>query len=82
MEKVTYTELPPSEFRFGNYGYYIPTSIFFDNAAFRAFIERSDIVGIQKYPSFKAKPDCHAVMFIDEDDFNERWAHVPDYILF
>lgn len=77
---MVFNRLLPENFTFGNYGYHIPLDVYFNKSAFLEFIKNSEIVGISKYPSFREREGTYAVLFADED-FNERWTHVPDFII-
>lgn len=79
---MNFNRLDSQTFTFGNYGFHIPLDVYFDKSSFINFIKNSVILGITENPSFKKREGTFAVLFVDADDnYNERWTHVPDFII-
>lgn len=72
-------ELPPEAFTLGNYGFHIPFSIYLDNNMLIPFLIENNISAIQEFPSYRYREDCVAAMFYSDEE--ERWTHIPKYIL-
>lgn len=74
-------ELPDTEFKLGNYDpSIIPHTIFLGSTEdFRAWLLSQIILGYQKYPAYRCRDGCYAVMFLCDD--GEYWCHVPDYVI-
>ena len=73
-KKKKMIELPPEQFKFGNYdGDIIPSMTFFDMDRLEKFIEEK-AVGYQPHPAFRTKPDTVAVLF-DVNGY-ESWCHI------
>ncbi len=73
-------ELPPSEFRYGNYGADIPFGIYMDKKMFVQWLKEQCIVGYCHCPEFKPQTGQVAVMIRVEEDRDresEYWGHVP-----
>ena len=73
-------ELPPSEFRYGNYRPgMIPFSVWMSKGLI-IWLKKQNMVGYCLTPEFKPLDDYAAMMFRDEDDEdreNEYWCHIP-----
>ena len=73
-------ELPPSEFKFGNYGANIPFGMYMDKKKFIQWLKEQCIVGYCYCPEFKPQAGQVAVMIREEGDGDreyECWSHVP-----
>jgi hypothetical protein len=71
-------ELPPSEFRFGNYGAEIPFQVYMCDSKLLLWMQSECAVGYCRSPEYRAIPDHVAVMF--ERDFGRYWSHIPDRV--
>ncbi|KAB0666804.1 hypothetical protein F6V25_05155 [Oryzomonas japonica] len=71
-------KLPPSEFRFGNYGADIPFDIYMDTGKLIEWMS-ARAVGYGTESEYRQIPGQVAVMF-ELEDFGRYWSHIPDYI--
>lgn len=74
-------ELPPSEFRFGNYGADIPTAIYLSKDKMIPWLKEQNILGYQENPEYRTIEGHVAILFL-MDEIGEYWSHIPDYVFY
>lgn len=71
------TELPPSSFRFGNYGAGIAFNTFIDKFRLLEWLKFQYIIGFSKTPEFKPLNGYTAILI---EDGWEGWSHIPNEV--